>query len=140
MNGLKIVILSFIFVITASQTAVADDATVGTGNELIGYCNETNSSANNGDWWFCIGVVSGTEYGLESGAMGGVLTYTKVKPGPPLEKSVNAILQFCLPSNATRQQMGLVVSKYLKDHPENLNMGIDSIVLRAFRAAWPCTD
>ena len=140
MNGFKTPILLSIFLFPITQPAFADDVTAGTGNELVGYCNEANSDANNAAWWFCLGVVSGTEYGLESGVMGGVATYTKVKAGPAFIKQMNAILRFCVPTNVTRQQMGLVVSKYLKDHPENLNLSIDSVVLGAFRVAWPCTN
>lgn len=45
---------------------------------------------------------------------------------------------FSLPDKATPDQMIAVVTKYLKDHPEDWDAPAIGIVMAAFREAWPC--
>jgi hypothetical protein len=47
-------------------------------------------------------------------------------------------LSYCIPNAVTREQKALVVAKYLRDHPEKLNVDDVSLVDYAFKAAWPC--
>jgi len=109
-------------------TSKADtDMTAHTGNELITACNDTNSRNTAGaDWNWCVAYVSGIENGLEYEWF--LWKYTT--------PSLNQL--YCLPANATRNQFALVVSKYLHDHPEQLNEPDIALVLAAYENAWPC--
>jgi Rap1a immunity proteins len=102
----------------------AEDTLKATGNFLISYCNDDNYKTNNGLWNYCIGFVYGTEEGIESASV--IIT------GRP---DINI---YCMPSNATSQQMALVVTRYLNEHPETLNNPDVVEVIHAFTAAWPC--
>jgi hypothetical protein len=45
---------------------------------------------------------------------------------------------YCSPNGVTNKQVVDVVAKYMKDHPEELNLSGPEIVLRAVYKAWPC--
>ena len=44
----------------------------------------------------------------------------------------------CLPQGVTHQQSAMVVSKYMLNHPEELNEGYTMLIAQAFHDAWPC--
>jgi hypothetical protein len=44
----------------------------------------------------------------------------------------------CFPSSVTGAQIYSIVSKYLRDHPEEWNQQADELVIRALRATFPC--
>lgn len=119
--------------------AVADDNTANTGNELIRYCNDQNQQANNTDWFVCIALVEGMSKGFKLGA---TMVLAKDDPTYSQSKAVrlyNKMFGICIPDDSTRGQSALVVSKYLKDHPEQLNDPDILLILKAFKGAWPCT-
>ena len=45
---------------------------------------------------------------------------------------------FCPPPGITKGQAVDIVVNYLNGHPEILHHRADQIVVRAFRAVWPC--
>jgi Rap1a immunity proteins len=45
----------------------------------------------------------------------------------------------CTPGGTTRAQARLIVEKYMHDHPENLHLPAQDIVLAASQLAFPCT-
>ncbi|HEY1772937.1 MAG TPA: Rap1a/Tai family immunity protein [Gammaproteobacteria bacterium] len=119
--------------------AVADDNTANTGNELIRYCNDQNQQANNTDWFVCIAFVDGISKGFKLGA---TMALAKDDPAYSSTKAVrlyNKTFHICIPDDSTRGQSALVVSKFLKDHPEKLNDPDIFLILQAFKGAWPCT-
>lgn len=123
---------------TFSHAAVASDAVSNTGNELIGICNEANYSAQGYAWGYCTGFVIGVAEGQELGILESVLHYD-VKQNYDAAQQIRAQLTgYCVPENATRQQMALVGTKYLKDHPAELNQPSHWLIVRAFADAWPC--
>jgi len=120
----------------------ADEATTDTGNALIKFCNQQNYAAENIGWAYCTGFVKGIDYGFISGVKTTVadmdegLFHRKDKT-----KETNlskAIIDYCIPSSVTIEQSALVVSKYLQEHPEKLNLDASQLVLNSFRTAWPC--
>ena len=44
----------------------------------------------------------------------------------------------CKPSEVTDEILVLVVTKYLREHPEHLHLGAAGITLTAMSVAWPC--
>ncbi len=44
----------------------------------------------------------------------------------------------CFPSSATGAQIYSIVSKYLRDHPEQWNQRADELVIRSLRATFSC--
>jgi len=131
--------ISSVCLTTASK---ADDITTGAGNELITECNQHNSQSKNSLWAFCIGYVHGVIEEHED-------LVVRIFPRPDVKLSDNERLiyqavsealvrEYCLPDNATREQSALVVSKYLSDNPDNLNLVAPDLVLAALHNAWPC--
>ena len=47
---------------------------------------------------------------------------------------------FCLSKGVTRGQGIAVVSKYIKNNPEKWNKGAASLVIKALKEAFPCTN
>lgn len=123
-------------------SAKADDVTVGTGNELIKSCNQQNYTSQNGSWGFCVGYVSGVS--AEYVTIASSLMPKSNTPIPEDVKSVLTVLShgmmqlFCMPSNSTREQSALVVSKYLADNPDKLNLVASDLIVDALAKAWPC--
>ena len=46
--------------------------------------------------------------------------------------------KLCIPKGVTRTQIAEVVRKYLQDHPAELHLDPNVLVLKAIRTAWPC--
>ncbi|HEV7163812.1 MAG TPA: Rap1a/Tai family immunity protein [Gammaproteobacteria bacterium] len=146
MNGIKAFLLCSIsmLAITVSNNSSADNATTGTGNELIKYCNQNNYLSNVDKeamlWVYCMAYVDGVVGGF---------SYTKglIKPEPTYAAPAKEVLGklyltlesfYCKPENTTREQSALVVSKYLSDNPGQLNESAKSLVITAFMKTWPC--
>lgn len=47
---------------------------------------------------------------------------------------------FCVPEGATASRLRSVTLRYLEAHSKELNLVAASLVLRALREAWPCSD
>lgn len=132
-----LILIGFCFI----SSSHADDATVGTGNELIKYCNQQNYQASNDAWLWCMGYVNGVKGGYAA-SLALIRPETAGKPTArgDFQSQLYADMRnmFCTPDTATRMQIALVVSKYLADHPEKLNEGQATLVIDAFFKAWPC--
>ena len=46
----------------------------------------------------------------------------------------------CVPTEATAQELAIVVVKYLNDHPSELHEPYYSLVYRSLRSAYPCKN
>ncbi|ADW71608.1 hypothetical protein AciX9_4679 (plasmid) [Granulicella tundricola MP5ACTX9] len=44
----------------------------------------------------------------------------------------------CVAAGTTNTQLGIIVYKYLDDHPEMLNLDPGTLTIRAVRQAFPC--
>ena len=85
-----------------------------TGIELLAYC-ESNKLA---EWGFCSGFIWGAADSHE-------LIGEEVAP-------------FCVPEDAASEQMGLIVVKFLREHPEKHDEFAVLLVALALEEAWPC--
>jgi hypothetical protein len=47
-------------------------------------------------------------------------------------------LTICEPNDVTNGQEGLIVLKYLRDHPEELHLKAAALVIKAMGKAFPC--
>ena len=122
--GLLAVVVNFCLCFpTASR---ADDATTNTGNELVTFCNDKNYQANNSSWYVCVAFVDGVTQGFD------LEYYLWLQHDNKVPKD------YCPPANATHGQAALVVSKYLYDHPELLNISDALLVMSSVHSAWPC--
>lgn len=86
------------------------------GNILIELCTASGEWAAHSCESYIVGVLDTYEDLIQSG-------------------EVRAI---CLPDGARSKQLSLVVSKYLKEHPENLHFRASSLVSEALFTAFPC--
>jgi hypothetical protein len=82
------------------------------GNDLK---NECQSNASITDQMYCLGYIAGV-----SDANKGTGKY-------------------CLPPGVTQGQLKAVVSKYFNEYPENLHYTADSLIIDAFKIAFPCS-
>lgn len=48
--------------------------------------------------------------------------------------------RFCVPLNATTQQMAKVLVQYLDTHPERHHELVSLLAIELFRSTWPCKD
>jgi len=121
-----------------------DPNSVITGNQLIATCNNKEYQEHSALWTTCLTYVYALNEGWTYGSLAAIAfdhktdivrkTFSEAR----IIKLSNTILGFCTPDNVTNEQSALVVTKYLQDHPEKLNEEDGSLVLDAFRAAWPC--
>jgi hypothetical protein len=107
--------------IFVSGTATAYDES---GNDIVQGCeaaaafrfptaNLSSTTVSNG--WVCLGEVQATEYMMQIHH------------------------DLCLPSvNVTVGQSMRVATKYMEDHPAELEEKFPELIFRAFREAWPC--
>jgi hypothetical protein len=56
---------------------------------------------------------------------------------------VNGVLEstfqnICIPKNVSDKQLGLVIQKYMQEHPEDLHQRAVEIIIKAVKNAWPC--
>jgi hypothetical protein len=57
-----------------------------------------------------------------------------LRPHPQLELDRNA----CVPDGVTNGQVKLVIIKYMKEHPGNLDIDAGGLAIVAIKLAWPC--
>ena len=72
---------------------------------------------------------------------GSIVTIDFIKKGISVKESENyfrVIFPVCIPDDTTYEQLALVVSKYLHDHPEKLNEPSSLLVVDALEQAWTC--
>jgi Rap1a immunity proteins len=50
----------------------------------------------------------------------------------------NCDIDFCIPGSATKEQTIDIVSKFLKDHPEQLHENAVDLIMEAMKQAFPC--
>ena len=135
----------FVFVLLFAQpiAVYANDASTGTGNELIQSCNQKEADNNSDIWEWCVSYVLGVGDGLEKAfiELGNISSGEKYSVDEKLAialASIDLDGLFCMPNNVTRNQAALVVSKYLADNPDKLNKPEVTLVVDAFHKAWPC--
>ena len=136
--------IATLYLLLLSSQVIADDGVInGTGNQLITLCNEKSHQAQNTNWNYCIAYVDGVTDGyVWSGSLVNYLASqdsTIKTDKDAYAKLLNLYTHwYCIPNNVTRQQMALVVSKYLSDNPELLNQPSADLVIGAVAKAWPC--
>jgi hypothetical protein len=139
---MKRILMAILFSLSLCSVAQANDATTNTGNELVTMCNDDTHHAEDNLWWYCVGFINGIISGHTA-----ILALTDVQPGlkesPAVDERINLYIRlkmmYCIPDDATREQTALVVNKYLRDHPADLNQAASALVYEALHDAWPCT-
>lgn len=117
--------------------AKADSSsTAYTGEQLIDSCNQLNFEHKNTAWDFCAMYVEAASSGTLFGA---ALGYAKGSGHNAPSDLVVSILDICMPENTTIEQYALVVTKYLHDHPAELNEPAAVLIYEAISQAWPCS-
>jgi hypothetical protein len=81
-----------------------------TGNSLAEYCEQDDSRFQAG---FCYGYVTGL--------------FDKMQGE-----------EICMPDGVTIKQLGSIVKKFLREHPEDLHLSARSLVSAALVEAFPC--
>ncbi len=135
-----------VYMIANSPNAQAKDIN-GTGRELIQYCNSANyQRSNHGDlnvgWIYCVGAVHGVVIGWKLGfTVGRVVERSDFLPKNQSKKGFGMTVEkygYCIPDEINREQVALVVMKYLKNYPKELNQSESTLIFSALQSAWPC--
>lgn len=131
--GLCIATLSLVYAVGIQAAEPVD-----TGNQLVTQCNDGNYQARNERWSYCVAYVVGVADGVQLGILNTLHDYNGLAAKNAGSK-MSLISHYCMPDeNVTYNQMALVVSKYLHEHPESLNLSSVVLVVYSFDNAWPC--
>jgi hypothetical protein len=95
-----------------------------TGNQLLLACVEVERGKDSGDIYKAMECVH-----FVRGAMDAHVLWHEVESRPR---------PYCAPGSASPGQRGLVVLKWLRDHPESLHLPASFSVLKAMAQAFPC--
>ncbi len=125
----KIVLIGCLSVPLAAQ---ADNMT---GNDLLTFCEATDSEAQTG---YCVGYVSGVIEGMKWGIAAPLLA--SGKNAAEADSMGNTLLGFCLPADATLGQYRDVVMLYLRNNPAERHGSARIQVQLALQAAFPCAS
>lgn len=118
-------------------SALADDsANLWTGNGAVHTCNQDNYKAQNQLWGKCVFAVANMLEGYIQGEnIGYVVAYHKTTGKNPTRKP----RAFCMPSSVTNKQVAVEFTKYLADHPKDLNQNVVMLLIQSIFEAWPCS-
>jgi Rap1a immunity proteins len=113
-----------------------------TGNALHEWCNSTESAFQA----LCTVYIEASVRGQQTGATIAGLVYFNLvameisdeKFGVLKSMTIGRALDYCVPTEATGNQLDDVVKKYLFDHPELRHEAGDSLIYRALRDGFPC--
>lgn len=136
----SILLLFLLLLLCTSVPCVADDADTATGNVLVKYCNDTNAQQNNANWRICAYMVDAVTEAIGSVAWTEYLVDHQPIKKEAWDQGVHAFLKYCAPENPSIQQEALMVTKYLHEHPENLNHNVSWVVMAAYQEMWTCTN
>lgn len=101
-------------------------AKVTTGNEMLGSCKAFLKDQMPPNQMFEAGMCGGYIVGIVDGFI-----YAQI--ANPVS------VRICIPDDGyTVEQGARVLTKYMDDHPEKLNLNVSTIALQAFRIAFPC--
>lgn len=133
--GIFNVLLVAAIALPIQQARSDNNAPEYTGNQLVNSCNQRNFELQNARWLNCVIYVEGVSAGTIFGTAFG---YAKAI-GHPVSNDIDlSVINICSPDNYTNQQAALIVSKYLQDHPTELNEPDAVLIYRALSQAWPC--
>ena len=133
MKGMAITAVLLTFVI---YTAPASADGLNTGSNLEYFCTTANLDAldHRSDFRGAMdgGICETFVWGVVVGFVSGIAYQTGYSRSPTKIKAT-----FCLPAASTEEQLARVVTKYLNDHPEQLNENAAWLILNAISAAFP---
>ena len=118
---------------------------IGSGYWLESNCPSDTSDIAKPGAGMCMGYVLGVLAGEKMGQrLGAAVVLTSLSSkidkheSRRLWKNVYGMKQFCIPQGVTNGQIAFVVSKYLRNHPEDLQKNTVDLVFGAMESAWPC--
>ncbi len=122
--------------LAAAQTSPTYSQTTS-GNKLLDSCTSENDI---GKLSFCVGYIVGE---IEGQNLGAFLFSLMVEAGMSADEFTEFanrfIFQHCIPPNVTNGQLKDVVVQYLIVNPAVRHESARSLVLEAYREAFPCS-
>ena len=127
----------------SSATATAGDSYERSGTTLLNECSYAERLATNNEQGMtgsnlmlavrCQAYIQG----IADGAAAQRQVHAELHTRDPQQPNVVGMI--CVPSTETVNQLVLVVTKHLRDHPATLHEDRASLVVRALADAFPCT-
>lgn len=115
------------------------------GNQLATICSEEHHQANDAMWTVCVSYIDGIIAGYTTAISTAMTFHDNLKNRPELgdSKSIESLLfvltsMYCIPASNTRLQNAEEITKYLKEHPSELNYPANEVVMAALTQTWPC--
>ncbi|MEZ5913442.1 MAG: Rap1a/Tai family immunity protein [Paracoccaceae bacterium] len=105
------------------------------GNSLLEACE---SPAEQGLALFCSGYIMGVVEGLKWGSASTLVAIGTESSAAELNELSNNLLGYCTPPEAQFRQLQDIAINYLLAHPEQRHESARSMLLLAFRQAYPC--
>jgi hypothetical protein len=123
MKAISSIIIGYVGLVVSSVDVRAETTPIGfiTGNMLSQYCDAPAGTTENG---LCKLYIGGVSDGVN---------LTNVR-------SHQTNRYFCLRQGVTLGQLGLIVVKYLKAHPEYLDLNAADLVIESLGQAFPCAS
>lgn len=106
-----------------------------TGSTLLQLCDGgLSDKGSTGCLFYIVGYLDGVEFG-------GMISTIQIEGYQDYDTAHHThqrLVGFCVPENATNGQIQLVVTKYLRDHPERLHQSAKFLIPDAMTDAFPC--
>ena len=110
---------------------------------------EGDSSADDFDLTYCIGMTQGIVNGMRTGSQLGALSMGStlavrydLDPGEVFDifqgRSPDTLLQICTPAAAGVTDHVKIIAAYLDSHPDKSGQPLAEIFFEALQEAWPC--
>lgn len=109
-----ILVIGMLLAFDVQAAAVFDS-----GQDLFKNCSQYEKQLGTPPDWACMAYVTAVADVLSNNSVGGV--------------------RVCFPQNVNKQQVVLVVVKYLRDQPEVLHFSAVSLTVNALQKAFPCS-
>lgn len=105
------------------------------GTDLLKVCD-----GSLGDWGdgACLFYISGFNEGVNFGGMITLMQTEGYNDFSTTYQRHQSLIKSCRPESVTNEQVRLVVTKYLSDHPERLHEAAKFLIPDAMKAAFPC--
>lgn len=106
-----------------------------TGNQLYEACTSSEIYQQT----FCTGYIIGVNEGLPVGNMVGLFRLgVTFETSEETNDFIRNLLEFCVPDEATNEQLRDIVTKHLRENPEHRHHSARFSVLMALQSAFPC--
>ena len=105
-----------------------------TGNEMYQLCSADDDLSQ----FICDFYFAGIHEGLAAGAFTVLMSVDPTVSTEKMNEHIQLFLGYCVDETVTREQLGDVITRYLKDNPQNRHHSARLLYREAMMEAFPC--